>query len=108
MKKKKYRNNFDWEDSEVNPMDGMANLSDVMLCLAVGIMIALITHWNVDIGTGSVPTVNRGNAEELSEDSINKVNPEDANVNTTGEGFQELGKVYRDPQSGKIYMIPEE
>ena len=40
---------FDSED--VNPMNYISNLSDAMLILAVGIMLALIVHWNVDIST---------------------------------------------------------
>lgn len=32
-----------------NPMDGVANLADVMLVLAVGIMLALIINWRVDL-----------------------------------------------------------
>ena len=35
----------------VNPMSYISNLSDVMLILAVGIMLALILHWNVEIET---------------------------------------------------------
>ncbi len=38
------------EEDSVNPMDGLANLADVMLILAVGIMLALVINWNVDIG----------------------------------------------------------
>ena len=37
------------QEAEVNPMDGVANLADAMLVLAVGIMLALILNWNVDI-----------------------------------------------------------
>ena len=41
------RDRFGGED--VNPMNYLSNLSDVMLILAVGIMLALVVHWNVDI-----------------------------------------------------------
>ena len=34
-----------------NPMDGMANLADVMLVFACGLLIALIASWNVDINS---------------------------------------------------------
>ena len=37
------------DDAPVNPMDSVSNLADAMLVLAVGIMLALIINWNVDI-----------------------------------------------------------
>ena len=37
------RERFGGED--VNPMNYLSNLSDVMLILAVGIMLALVVHW---------------------------------------------------------------
>ena len=36
-------------EAAVNPMDGLGNLADAMLVLAVGIMLALIINWKVDI-----------------------------------------------------------
>ena len=37
------------ETEDINPMNFVSNLSDVMLILAVGIMLALILHWKVEI-----------------------------------------------------------
>ena len=37
------------DDAPVNPMDSVSNLADAMLVLAVGIMLALIINWNVNI-----------------------------------------------------------
>ena len=39
------------DDAPVNPMDSIGNLADAMLVLAVGIMLALIINWNVDISS---------------------------------------------------------
>ena len=39
------------DDAPVNPMDSISNLADAMLVLAVGIMLALIINWNVDISS---------------------------------------------------------
>ena len=33
-----------------NPLEMMANLMDVMLVFACGLMLALIVNWNVDLG----------------------------------------------------------
>ena len=86
----------------MNPIDGLSNLSDVMLCLAVGIMLALITHWNVDIG------INKQNITELEEGQFNSVGNEDVEIVEGSDSYQHLGEVYQDPQTGKIYMITED
>ena len=39
------------DDAPGNPMDSISNLADAMLVLAVGIMLALIINWNVDISS---------------------------------------------------------
>lgn len=56
MKRKLHRD--DWEGGEeVNPMEGVANLADVMLVLAVGMMLALVVAWNVDIASSNLRPV---------------------------------------------------
>jgi hypothetical protein len=42
---------------DINPIDGAANLADIMLVLACGLMLALIINWNVDIGGTSSKAV---------------------------------------------------
>ena len=42
------------EEAPVDPMSSIGNLADAMLVLAVGIMLALILNWNVDISTPQV------------------------------------------------------
>ena len=37
------------EDEDVQPMQYVANLTDVMLVLACGLMAAVITFWQVDL-----------------------------------------------------------
>ena len=48
-----------FSEESINPMENLANLADVMLVFACALMIAIITHWNVDI------TQNRVNKEDL-------------------------------------------
>lgn len=48
MKRKLHRDDREG-GKEVNPMEGVANLADVMLVLAVGMMLAPVVAWNVDI-----------------------------------------------------------
>lgn len=101
-----------WSEGDINPMDGVANLADVMLCLAVGIMLALITHWNVDINvsgaTGTPGAPGAENATEIAEDQLNKVDQDKVNINEHGEGYEHMGQVYKDPETGQIYIVTEE
>lgn len=86
---------------DINPMDGIANLVDAMLVLAVGIMLALIMNWNVDIGVSEEYL--KENAQELEQvEDLNQDQTEDV---TSDESLQEMGKVYKDPKTGKLYMI---
>ena len=92
------------EESEVNPMDGVANLSDAMLILAVGIMLALILNWNVDIS--AVRGDSSADTEEALSFTEEDMRQSDA---PAGEGeLEKLGAVYYDPASGTYYIIEEE
>ena len=90
---------------EINPLDGLANLADVMLVFACGLMLALITYWNVDVA---------GIAERLGDVEQGQEISDMAGLDGNGDrpleegGFEEYGKVYRDPASGKLYMVMEE
>lgn len=108
---------FDNED--VNPMNYISNLSDAMLILAVGIMLALIVHWNVDISTGgrsdntagdSVAADGKGGQSIIDRDDAVSFTPEeldrmDATEGENDEGMEKLGEVYYDAATGKYYII---
>lgn len=80
---------------DVDPMRGLANMADVMLCLAVGIMMALIMHWNVDISSAD-NLQELKDAQNLSDKQVQNV--EDKN------GLKEKGVVYQDPKTHKYYI----
>lgn len=116
------RNRFEEED--VNPMNYLSNLSDAMLVLAVGMMLALIVHWNVDISTsggvmsdsgqsyaaegeGGTAAVSREDALSFSQEELAQMeteNPEEKD----GQGMEKLGEVYFDAETGKYYIIESE
>ncbi len=84
-----------------NPMDGLANLADCMLVLACGLMLSLIVSWNLDIAID----------QPLPEPEQNTVSPveglEDSPLTDIDEssGYQQMGVVYQDPQTGELYMV---
>ena len=95
---------FSGED--VNPMDGVANLADVMLVFACGLMLALITFWNVDVAQAQRQTEPLTPREELTQTAEELARQSGEEVDS--EGLEEYGKVYRDPETGKLYIFSEE
>lgn len=94
------KNSFEAED--VNPMDSVSNMSDAMLILAVGIMLALIIHWNVDI-SGEQKVVDVQNTEEIS--NMESLDDEEVNEVSQESGLSEKGRVLYDEKTGKYYMV---
>lgn len=90
---------------DTNPMDGVSNLADVMLVMAVGIMLALVMHWNLDISPAS-GAVDMTQAEEV--ENMDDLNEEDLKNMISENGLEEKGKLYYDPETGKTYMIVTE
>ena len=91
MVKLSRKSSFDESDEE-DPMAGVANLVDAMLVIAVGLLVFLVISWNMQ-------------AIVFNED----VTPEQRQTpdvsNSSGEGYAEMGKVYKDPKTGKMIMI---
>ena len=70
---------------EVDAMAGVANLADVMLVFACGLMAAVILNWNVDLSKTRVEILQR----EIQSSS----------------SFEQKGTVYEDPETGKLYVV---
>lgn len=94
-RRKRYSNRED-----VNPMNFISNLSDVMLILAVGIMLALVIHWNVQLDTGSAQeTTDPGkDAVSFSENDLE-------NLEDLPDEMEQIGNVYYDAATGKYYIV---
>ena len=89
---------------EINPMAHVANLVDAMLVLAVGIMLALIVSWNLNIAeNGQV------NDNASKEDAVTDFTEEDIdNAETPSENLEKQGSVYYDPDTDKYYVIAQD
>ncbi len=103
LKRKLHRDGAQGED--VNPMESVANLADVMLVLAVGMMLALVVAWNVDIAPPSdyQPVESVAPADDYSQvwDS------EEGGESPEDLGLTEYGKVYRD-ENGNLYILEDD
>ena len=91
----------DAEDAD--PRVGLVNLADVMLVFACGLMLALVSYWNLDIAQMSEVV----QADEMAEvEGIEDL--EDQLNGGGGNSFTQLGMVYEDPMTGKMYMLKED
>lgn len=87
------RSRFDITDED--PMGPLANLADIMLVFAVGLMVALAASEKANDPKDSGVDVETG--REMPE------MPEGAGE--SGEGMQPMGQVYQDPETGRMIMI---
>ena len=83
---------------DINPSAYIVNLADCMLVLACGLMVALITAWQIDLGL-----------REMDESTMTEVDPQELTVDVIegGSYYIEAGTVYRDPNTGILYMVVE-
>ena len=100
---------------DVNPTNYLSNLSDVMLILAVGIMLALVVHWNVDItasggqaqgntGENGSVLVDKDHAVAMTDEELARLQEQNG-VTGGGESLEKRGEVYYDAETGTYYIV---
>lgn len=84
----------------------MANLADIMLVFACGLMLALIINWNVDIGGTSGKAV----AVQQGQEVTSSLQGAETNANPMDDSaqYEKMGTVYKDPVTGKMYLVTAE
>ncbi len=92
-------------DEEVSPLEGAVNIVDAMLVFACGLMLALVIRWNVDLAQFG-ESINVTQGKEVTDDADIRSDL----VETEGEGqlYQKMGTVYKDPDTGKLFMLTDE
>ncbi|MCC7553806.1 MAG: DUF2149 domain-containing protein [Methanobacteriaceae archaeon] len=96
-----------------DPLAGTTNLVDAMLVISVGLLIFLVMSWNMQSVVFSDMTQQEKQetmeamkqATEVNQGQELNDTPETSN--SSGEGYTEMGKVYKDPSSGKLIMVEE-
>ena len=85
-------------DEDVQPMQYVANLTDVMLVLACGLMAAVVTFWQVDL-----------NRTDIDRDKMQRIEASDVIQQESGsvstDGLVNQGMVYKDPETGTLYIF---
>ena len=98
-------------DDDIDPMAGTTNLVDAMLVLALGFLIFVVISWNMQSVIFSDMSQDQKQAVMESMKQVSEVTQgQDLNdtpdtSQSSGQGFTELGKVYKDPSSGKLIMV---
>ena len=89
------------QEEEVDPMSSLSNIGDVMLVFACGLMVALVSAWSVDLAKfQEVET-----KQELDADAVSEITED---LYGEGGSFVDKGRVYQDPTTGKLYIVPDE
>ena len=107
MVREKGRKRF--SEGEEDPMAGTSNLVDAMLVIAVGLLIFVVISWNMQ----SVVFQNQDQQQAIDDSSPDVTEVAEGQVlnetpdtsNSSGQGYTEMGKVYKDPATGKLIMV---
>lgn len=91
-------------DADEDPMGPMANLIDIILVFACGLVAALVSV-SPDLQT-HFKQAQTQQTIQLSKE-LPQVPEQLKHALGTGEGYEALGQVYRDPKTGKLILIGE-
>ncbi|WP_077340331.1 DUF2149 domain-containing protein [Pseudocolwellia agarivorans] len=110
-------NKSSWQSSQfaeqdTDPLAGFANIMDVMLVFALGLMLALVAQskelqerFSIESNKTEVTEVLEAievtTGTELVDAPESLANPANAKAN----GMKSLGQVYKDPKTGKLILI---
>ena len=86
-------------DEDVNPNEYMVNIADCMLVLLLGMIVALISYYNVDL------TQTAGSGDEIIGVQVNMDENGDGVIDA---GYERRGDVYYDEKTGSYYFVDEE
>lgn len=87
---------------EINPTDSVMNIADVMLVFACGLMLSIVMFWNVDIRQ---EFLNIEQGDSVTE--INEIRENITESESSGTGYEKMGTVFKDPNTGQLYMLTE-
>lgn len=88
-------------DNDFNPMEGVGNMADAMLVFACGLIVALILSWNVDVTDQGIQKIKEKKYE------VNNIDNSETEVIDADQNLEEMGTVYRDPETGKYYVVED-
>lgn len=90
-----------FEDDDFSPSEGIVNLADTMLVLACGLMMALLSFWNLDLSSMGAKQI----APQTDMTKIQDIQMQIQDSELEGAGYDNLGRVYQDPKTGQMYLL---
>ena len=106
------KNNKRFAEGEEDPMAGTSNLVDAMLVIAVGLLFFVVISWNMQSVVFQDSSQDQSQAiesssqvTEVSEGQVLNETPDSSD--SSGQGYMEMGKVYKDPSTGKLIMVED-
>ena len=104
MVRRKCKKRF--SEGEEDPMAGTSNLVDAMLVIAVGFLVFVIISWNMQAMIDPSQNIQEQMQQKTTEvDQGQQLNETPDTSNSSGQGYTEMGKVYKDPATGKLIMV---
>ena len=93
-------------EQDTDPLAGFANIMDVMLVFALGLMVALLSQsqslqQSFNINDAQLNGMEISKGKELM-DVPEAVKDK---MQSKGSGMESLGTVYRDPETGKLILV---
>ena len=93
----KFKNIFD--DNSDGVVDSLPNLLDIMLVFCVGLISALFLSKSTLLKQKVVKVREKTSLPQ-------EKRPQEKNLESSGgNGYEHIGKIYRDPKTGKLYMV---
>jgi len=89
-------------EEDFNPLSSLANLADVMFVFSVGLLVALVSVYNVSPTSGSAGKPKQASVDVKQGKELESLPQVDSR---TGSGFEEMGTVFKDPKTGKLIMV---
>lgn len=96
-----------------DPLAAVANLADVMLVFASGLLVALVMAWDLtraldpELRARMLLEQMSGSVRELEEAPTTRGTPDPSAGSEAGR-YRNLGRVYRDTATGRMYVVEEE
>jgi len=98
-------------EEDINPMSGVANLVDAMLVFACGLIVSLVLSWNLQnvIFKDATPAERKKMMEAIKSavkvEKGKEIRTPPPLTSGSGEGYEEMGVVYKDPETGKLILV---
>jgi hypothetical protein len=89
-------------EEDFNPLSSLANLADVMFVFSVGLLVALVSVYNVSPTSGSTGKPKQAKVDVKQGKEMESL-PE--MESSTGSGYEQMGTVFKDPKTGKLIMV---